>query len=453
MAERFVNIDRDTPMLLPPDLRDWVPEDDMVHFVIEAVAGMRLPTLKINRRGSGSAQYPPKMMLQLLIYCYANGIFSSRRIERATYRDVAIRFLTADTHPDHDTICTFRRENFEAVSEAFLQVLQLARSLGVLKVGTVSVDGTHVRAHASKDKNVRYDRAGELEEQLKLDIAELLSKADQTDKQEKEDGQSLPDDIARRERLLERMQQARKELEERAKARAAAEQAEYERKVEARNRRSGKRKGKKIPPPKDTPDDREQVNLTDSDSRLMRKNKREGYTQSYNSQAGVDADGSQLILSKHVSQCASDANELEPAVNNIPACIGEVSAALADSGYVNADAMERLEASGKDLYVAVGRDDGNLQRTYDYRPRSATERPAKVVKDPRLLAMQEKLKTDEGRALYAQRKQTVEPVFGIIKSVMGFRQFLLRGLAKVRGEWDLVCLAYNVKRLWTLKNA
>jgi len=425
----------------------------MVHFVIEAVAGMDLPMLKVNHRGSGSEQYPPKMMLTLLIYCYANGIFSSRRIERATYRDVAVRFLTGDTHPDHDTICTFRRENFAAVSEAFLQVLELARSLGVLKIGTVSVDGTHVRANASKDKNVRYDRAGELEEQLKLDIAELLDKADQTDKREEDDGQSLPDEIARRERLLEKMQQARKNLEERAKARAAAEQAEYERKVQERDQRPGSSKGKKIQPPKDTPEDREQTNLTDPDSQIMRKSKRESYTQSYNGQAAVDADGSQLILSNHVSQCASDANELETAVDGIPDSLGEVSTVLADGGYVNADAIERLEADGKDPHVAVGRDDGNQQRTYDYRPKSATEKPGKVVKNPRLLAMQEKLKTDEGRALYAKRKQTVEPVFGIIKSVMGFRQFLLRGVAKVSGEWDLVCLAYNVKRLWTLKNA
>ena len=145
-------------MLLPPDLRDWIPQDDMVHFVIEAVEGMSLPTLKINHRGSGSAQYPPKMMLALLIYCYANGIFSSRRIERATYRDIAVRFLTANTHPDHDTICAFRRANFEAMAEAFLQVLHLARSMRVLKVGTISVDGTHIKANASKDKNVRYDR-------------------------------------------------------------------------------------------------------------------------------------------------------------------------------------------------------------------------------------------------------------------------------------------------------
>lgn len=145
-------------MLLPPDLRDWIPEDDMVHFVIEAVEGMPLRNLRVNRHGSGSEQYPPKMMLTLLIYCYANGIFSSRRIQRATYRDIAVRFLTADTHPDHDTICAFRRANFEAMAEAFLQVLHLARSMGVLKVGTISVDGTHIKANASKDKNVRYDR-------------------------------------------------------------------------------------------------------------------------------------------------------------------------------------------------------------------------------------------------------------------------------------------------------
>ena len=278
MATRFVNVDRATPMLLPPDLRDWVPEDDMVHFVIESIAGMDLPTLKINRRGSGSEQYPPKMMLQLLIYCYANGVFSSRRIERGTYRDVAVRFLTADTHPDHDTICTFRRENFEAVSGAFLQVLQPARSLRILKVGAVSVDGTHIRASASKDKNVRYDRAGELDRQLQRDIAELLEQAEQTDRREDDDGQSLPKEIARRERLVEKMQQARQELESRAKARAASAQAGYEKKVQDRDERAGK--GGRIKPPKDTPDDHEQINLTDSDSRLMRKNMREGYTQS-----------------------------------------------------------------------------------------------------------------------------------------------------------------------------
>jgi transposase len=453
MAARFVNVDRDTPMLLPPDLRDWVADDDMVHFVITAVEGMRLSTLKVNHRGTGSEQFPPRMMLALLIYCYANGLFSSRRIERATYRDVAVRYLTADTHPDHDTICTFRRENFEAVGEAFLHVLQLAREMGVLKVGTVSVDGTHIKANASKDKNVRYDRAGELEDQLRHDIQALLDQAEQTDRQDQADGQSLPEEITRRERLLEKMQQARAQLEQRAKQRAEAEQAEYEKKVRDRDKRQGKHKGPKPKPPKDTPENKEQINLTDEDSNLMRKSKRESYTQSYNAQAAVDADGSQLILSGHVSTCASDANELIPAIDGIPDEIGVVSEALADSGYVNGDAFDDLQQDGVDLYVAVSREENHSQRTYDYRPASSRDKPPKVITDSRLLAMREKLQTDEGRRLYAKRKQTVEPVFGIIKEVLGFRQFLLRGLEKVKGEWSLMCLAYNVKRLWGLQPA
>ena len=419
MSARLVNIDRATPMLLPPDLREWVAEDDMVHFVIEAVEGMRLSTLKINHRGTGSEQFPPKMMLALLIYCYANGIFSSRRMERATYRDVAVRYLTADTHPDHDTICTFRRENFEAVGEAFLHVLQLAREMGVLKVGTVSIDGTHIRANASKDQNVRYDRSGELEQQLRKDIQLLLEQAEQTDQQEQADGQSLPQQIGRRQQLLAKLGQARERLERRAKERAKAEQAEYERKVGARDKRNGSRKGPKPKPPKATPDDHEQINLTDSDSRLMRKSKREGYTQSYNAQAVVDADGSRLILGGHVTTCASDANELKPGIDSVPQEVGEVSAVLADSGYVDSETWALLEQGGVDVYVAVSRQENHSQRCYDYRPTSSRDKPEKVIKAPRLLGMRDKLRTETGRRLYARRKQTVEPVFGIIKEVLG----------------------------------
>ncbi len=451
MATRFVNVDRNTPMLLPPDLREWVPDEDMVHFVIEAVTGMNLPSLKINRRGCGSEQYPPKMMLQLLIYCYANGIFSSRRIERATYRDVAVRFLTADTHPDHDTICTFRRENFEAVTEAFLHVLQLARTMGLLKVGTVSVDGTHIKANASKNSNVRYDRAKQLELQLEEDVRDLMERAEKADHNHDDDGQSIPEEIARRENLKGRIQEARKYLENMAKHRALAEQSKYQEKV--RNREGRENKGREIHPPKDTPDDRQQVNLTDHDSRLMRKSKREGYTQSYNAQAAVDADGAQLILSHHVTTCASDANELEPSVNAIPASVGTPDKVLADTGYANADTIERMEKDGKDLYVAVSRNAGNSQRRYDFRPESVTARPGKKITDSRMLAMKEKLSTEEGKRIYAKRKHTVEPVFGIIKQVMGYRQTLLRGFEKVSGDWGLVCLAYNFKRLFSLKTA
>ena len=460
MATRLVNIDRDTPLLLPPDLRAWVPADDMVHFVIEAVGSMSLPSLKVNRRGTGSEQYPPKTMLMLLIYCYANGIFSSRRIEGATYRDVAVRYLTADTHPDHDTICRFRRENFEAVSEAFLGVLQLAREMGLLKVGRVSVDGTHIAANASKDRNVRYDRAGQLDEQLQQDIAELMQQAEQADRSEEDDGQKLPDEIARRQSLRQKMQQARRELEARARQRAEAERAEYERKLAEREQREGRSKGPRPKPPDEQPRPEQQVNLSDPDSGLMRKSKRSSYTQSYNAQAVVDAQpasegGSMLILGGHVTSCASDANELIPALQSVPEPIGKPTAVLADTGYVNVEVIEQLQqdARSPEPYVAVGRDDNQDRRRYDYRPRSATNKPAKKVTDPTLVAMKQKLQTDEGRAVYAQRKQTVEPVFGIIKNVIGFTRFSLRGHAKVSGEWSLVRLAYNVKRLWALQTA
>jgi transposase len=446
----MVNIDRQTPMLLPPDLRDWVPEDDMVHFVLEAIEGMKLPSLHVNRRGSGSAQYPPRMMLALLVYCYSNGIFSSRRIERATYRDVAVRFLAGDTHPDHDTICKFRRENFDAIGEAFLQVLQLARQMGVLKVGTVSVDGTHIRANASKDRNVRYDRAGELDKQLQADIAELMSTAESADQEDANDGQTIPDEIARRERLRARMQEARAALDARAKERAASEQAAYERKLADREKREGKRKGKRPKPPDDTPGGSEQINLTDADSRLMRKNKREGYTQSYNAQAVVDADGSMLVVGGHVTNCASDANELLPALATVDESVGTVETVLADTGYVNVDAIDALAVDGIEAYIAVSRSESHTRRRYDYRPESAHTKPEKVIKDPRLIAMREKLETDQGREAYKKRKQTVEPVFGIIKACLGFRQFSLRGQRKVQGEWCLVTLAYNVSRLWRL---
>lgn len=464
-----MNIDRDTPLLLSPDLRQWVPEDDMVHFVIEAVERMELASLKVNRRGTGSEQYPPKMMLALLIYCYANGIFSSRGIERATYRDVAVRYLTADTHPDHDTICTFRRENFEAVGEAFLGVLRLARQMGVLKVGRVSVDGTHIAANASKDRNVRYDRAKELEAHLQEDIAALMEKAERKDQADEQDGQTLPDEIGRRQTLREKMQRAQRELEERARKRAESERAAYERKLAERERREGKAGGPKPKPPERTPREEQQVNLTDPDSGLMRKSKRAGYTQSYNAQAVVDAEpawedggggragggGSMLILGGHVTSCASDANELIPALNSVPDELGKPTAALADTGYANVEAIERLQQDqhAPELYIAVGREENHDRRRYDFRPPSATDKPAKKVNHPTLVAMKQKLQTDPGRATYAQRKQTAEPVFGIIKNVIGFTRFGLRGLDKVSGEWALVRLAYNMKRLWTLQIA
>jgi len=454
MSARFVSVDRETPMLLPPDLRDWVPEDDLVHFVIEAVDRLPLEKFRVNHRGTGDAQFPPHMMLALLIYCYANGIFSSRKIERATYRDVAVRYLTAGTHPDHDTICKFRRENLEAFRESFVDVLELARELKLLKLGTVSIDGTHIKANASIDQNVTYRRAVEIREQLRLDIEELLKRAEQADAED-EDSQKLPAEVSRREKLAAKMDRAIEELEARARQRQQEADAQFEEK-KAQRREKEKKTGKKCrgKEPKrrevKAEDSGQQCNLSDPDARIMRKNKRAGFTQSFNAQAAVDADGSQLIVGQHVSQSPGDGGELEKAVASIPSQLGKPKAALSDAGYVNADAFDRLEKEGIEIYCSVHREDAHSERHYDFRPEKPSKRKPREATDPRLIAMREKLRTGEGKAIYGKRNHTVEPVFGIIKEAMGFREFSLRGKEKVSGEWTLVCLAYNLKRLHKL---
>ena len=240
---KFVQRHQSQLYLLPPDLRDWLPEDDLAHFVVEAVERVPLERFEVNERGTGSAQYHPRMMLALLVYCYANGIFGSRRIERATYRDIGVRYVAANCHPDHDTICTFRRSNFDAVAAAFLQVLLLAKELKLLRVGTVSVDGTKVDANANKRNSIRYDRAGALREQLRGAIEGLLDQAEHADTDDAPDPQGLPEELSRRDKLRAKLDRACAELERRAQARADSERAEYERKVAARERRTGSRKG------------------------------------------------------------------------------------------------------------------------------------------------------------------------------------------------------------------
>ncbi len=451
MSARFKEIDHNQRLLLPPDLREWVPADDLVHFVLATVDGLDLRAFRINERGTGSRQYPPRIMLSLLIYCYANGIFSSRRIERATYRDVGVRYLTADTHPDHDTIATFRRENFEAVSGCFVEVLELARELKLLKVGMVSVDGTKLKANASKSQNIRYDRSVALSRQLSLEVEELLNRAEEADCGPTDVGHSLPDDLSRLNGLKEKIDAARKRLEERGRARAERERAGYEKKVRARDKREGKRKGKHPKPPESRPEGREQDNMTDPDSRLMRKSKREGYMQAYNPQAVVDAEGSYLVLGSRVSQCASDRNELSADVESIPASLGRPSGVLADNGYLNEKEVEKL--AGMEVLVSVHAEAKALRRKHDFRPLPDREKPPPKIRSEFVREMNEKMKRPESRKKYRLRKQTVEPVFGTIKKWMGFDQFLLRGLEKVRGEWQLVTLAYNFRRLWRMISA
>ena len=444
---KFVDCGRDQAFLLPPDLRDWIPEDDLAHFVIEAVERVDMGAFKVNRRGTGSAQYHPRMMLALLIYCYASGSFSSRRIERATRRDIGVCFVAANNHPDHDTIATFRRDNMAAVAESFLQVLLLAKELKLVKVGVVSVDGSKFDANASKHRSVRYDRAGELIDRLRLEIADLMDRAEASDSGADEEAQALPQEIARRQALCERLDAARRRLEAQAKARAEAERAAYEAKVAARAGRKGRARGKQPKPPEGTPRGDEQSNLSDPDSRLMRKSKRHEFRQAYNAQAVVDAGGSQLIVGARVSTCASDRNELVADVAAIAADLGRPGTVLADNGYANGAEVAALEASGIEALVATAAE--GRRRRHDFRPTKAGT-AAKEAKAEWLREMANKLESEEGRALYRLRQQTVEPVFGVIKAVLGFTGFSLRGLDKVAGEWNLVALAYNCKRLHKL---
>lgn len=447
---KFIDAHRDQPFLLPPDLREWVPEDDLAHFVVEAVERVPMESFAVNERGTGSAQYPPRLMLALLVYSYANGIFSSRRIERATYRDLGVRYVAANLHPDHDTICSFRRDNVAAVASAFEQVLLMARELKLLRVGMVSVDGTKVDANASKRNSLRYDRAMELRAQLQEEIEGLLEEAERADGNGEVDAQSLPDELKRRRQLQAKLDEACATLERRAQRQAERERGEYERKLAERENRPPNRRGPKPKPPREAPEAKQQVNLVDKDSGLMKKSKSSEFRQSYNAQAVVDAEGSQLVLGARVSGCANDKHELVADVDSMPESVGVVERALADNSFATGCEVKALEDRGIDVLVSTRKED--RRRQHDFRP----ETPVKPEKEPKsewVRKMQEKLAQDDNRRRYRLRKQTVEPVFGIVKHVLGFRQFHLRGLTKVNGEWQLVMLAYNCKRLHNLMAA
>jgi hypothetical protein len=387
-------------------------------------------------------------MLALLIYSYANGIFSSRRIERASYRDIGVRFVAANSHPDHDTIAAFRRGNRAAFEAAFIQVLLLARQSGLLSLGTVSIDGTKIDANASKIRSVRYDRARELRIKLAADIAALTARAEAADAEDS-DPQALPAELARRESLKAKLDQACARLEAEALAEADAARPAYEDKKAAYDARRGRR-GSPPKPPDDQPPPSRQSNLTDPDSALMRRSDAHEYRQAYNAQAVVCADGAQLILGTNLVATTADAPSFAATILAMKATIGLPRRVLADTGYASGPAVATLEAHEIEPLVAIGRTQSH--RPYDFRPPPELK-PARALKEPWRIAMKAKLETEEAKAHYKKRKQTVEPVFGIIKSAIGFTRFRLRGLANAATEWSLVTLAYNCKRMARMQAA
>ena len=457
MAARLVNLDRQTPMFLPCDLREWVPQEHIVHFILDAVEQIPTAHFQINDRGTGSEQYPPTMMLALLIYCYATGRFGSRTIEAATYSDVAVRYLCANLHPDHSSICEFRVANEIAFNAAFVSVLQLAQQLRLTKVGAVSVDGTKIQANASKHAAVSYQRAGEMVEQLELEVKELIGRAQQAEASQAKETLDIPAELARRENRVAALKQARQIIEQRRNEIAAVQQEEYEAKQAKRQaqREAGQKpRGPEPTPPGEAPDPKAQYNFTDPDSRIMKAGSGQHFEQAYNAQAAVDEQ--MLIVGERVSVAPNDKAELVGTVAAIsPVVAPQVSAILVDSGFYSEAAVAAVEQkpegspSGIKVYAAVEKL-SHHKTVADLlpQPEPATPGPEASAKE----IMAHRLKTQTGKALYKLRKQTVEPVFGIIKEVMGFRRFLLRGRAKVSLEWTLVCLSYNLKRMFTLKN-
>jgi transposase len=449
----FRMVDRSTGFLLPPSVDEWLPERHLARFVVEVVEGLDLRAMSEGYRGSGSASYHPKVLLAVLVYGYATGVFSSRKLERATYDSVAFRFIAANDHPDHDTIAAFRRRFLKEIEGLFVQVLLLAREMGVLKMGTVGLDGTKIHANASRHSALSYEHAGKIEAQLKAEVAELMAKAEAADQADLPDGFSIPDELALREKRLGKLAEARAKIEARAKERHAREQAEYEAKLAARQekeKRTGKKPGGKPPsPPASGPSPTDQINLTDEDSRIMPV-AGGGFEQCYNAQAVV-AEGSLLVVATEVVQAANDKQQLEPMLDKItalPQDVGKPDTLLADSGYFSAANVDACANVGIKPLIPTGR-----QPHYPPLSERLAEAPTAPENPTSVEAMAHRLKTLEGKKLYALRKQTPEPVFGIIKSVMGFRQFSLRGLEKVRGEWSLVTMTWNIKRIFALRSA
>ena len=447
----FIVTDRKTDYLLPPSLNDWLNEDHLARFVVEVVDQLDLSSLTRQYAGRGSKAHHPATLLAILVYGYATGVFSSRKLERATYDSVAFRYIAAGSHPDHDTLATFRRRFFGELEALFVQVLELAKEMKLLKLGTVCLDGTKIHANASRHSALSHGHIEKLETQLKAEVAELFALAESTDQDNTPDGVSLPDEIKRREDRLAVMATAKAKIAARAAERYQQEKAEYDQKMArraAKEKDNGKKPGGKPPKaPEPGPKASDQINLTDEESRIMPV-AGGGFEQAYNAQAGVDAD-TMLVIATGVTQAPNDKEQIKPMLATLaaqPEMLGTVACLIADTGFFSEKNIRACEAAKVDILIAVARDEHHP----GWRERHSEPAPLPENATP-TQTMSHRLKTKAGRALYALRKQTVEPVFGIIKSVMGFRQFSLRGLEKVRGEWNLVCMAWNLKRMATLR--
>lgn len=442
MSKTYRPYDPDQMFLLPPSVKDWLPAGHLAHFIVDLVEGLdlRAITAVYEREERGFPPYHPVMMVKVLLYAYCVGLPSSRKIERALVEDVALRYLAANNTPDFRTVSDFRKRHLEALRGLFLQVLRLCQKAGMVKLGHVALDGTKIKANASKHKAMSYGRMNKEEARLQSEVDELLRRADEVDEAEDAEygrdkrGDELPAELAFREGRLKKIREAKEALEREAQEAAEARRKE----LEAR----GPRPGTKPPAPDPTPKDKAQKNFTDPDSRIMpQPGDRLSFMQAYNCQAAVDGKA-QIIVAAEVAQQTNDSLQAEPMIKQVKANVGRVPRkASMDAGYFSDDNVRALEKLGVDTFVPPERQKHGLSTPAAPRGRMPAELSTKA-------RMRRKLQTVRGRAVYAKRKTIVEPVFGQTKQGRGFRQFLLRGLAKVKGEWSLICTTHNLLKLW-----
>jgi transposase len=430
-------------------IRDVLPPDHLARFIVEVVSWLDLTAIYARYAPVGGEAYAPEILLALLFYGYATGVFSSRKIEKATYELIPFRFIAGGWHPDHDTIANFRKTFLPEITDLFAQVLVVAHELGLLKLGNISVDGSKVHADASKSHAVSYGRLLQLEQRLQVEVEELMAMGEKAEQGDLPEGLDVEHEIALRQERLLNLAQGKTVLEARAQERYEVEKAEYEAKLREREEKAKqtgrKPRGKAPKPPTAGPRAKDQYNFTDPESRIMKNSTDKGFDQHYNVQIAVDQD-SRLIAGHTVSNHVNDQGEAIPTVDAIPAEVGKPKAAALDNGYWSPTNVEELDARGIEPYIATGRDSHHQswQERFAQEPEAPPQGASLIVK------MAYKLKTEIGKHIYGLRKSTVEPIIGIIKETLGFRQFSLRGVLAVAGEWCLVCLAYNLKRLHVL---
>jgi transposase len=449
MARQFKTVDYEASLQQTVTIAEILPPDHLARFIVSVIAMLDLSTFYAQYASRGGEPYAPEILLGLLLYGYVSGVLSSRKIEQATHDSIPFRYIAGGFHPDHDTIANFRKTFLTQIADLFVQVLLIAKEADVLKLGRISLDGSKIHADASKSKAVSYKRLLEIERRLEREVEELLALSEQADEGQLPAGMDVQEEIVFRRKRLANLAQAKSVLEMRAEEQYQTEKAEYEARLREREEKARREKrkprGRKPKPPKKGPQDKDQYNFTDPDSRIMKNSKDKGFDQHYNVQVAVDQD-SFLIAAHSLSNHPTDRNEAIPTLDAISPAAGKPEAGALDAGYFSESNIAEMERRGIDPHIATGRDPHykSWQRRFAEAPEPPPEDATPMVK------MAYKLRTEIGQEIYKLRKSTVEPVIGIIKEIIGFRQFSLRGLAAAAGEWCLVCLAFNLKRLHVL---